>query len=63
MLNRMARPALTPRTRTGVREIMEQVALVRVNGYALSDQELEIGLRSIAVPILDRHGRTIGPSS
>ena len=27
------------------------------DGYALVDQELEIGLRSLAVPVQDRHGR------
>lgn len=42
----------TPRTivsRDGLRSTLESV---RTNGYALVDQELEIGLRSIAVPIL-----------
>ncbi len=41
----------TPRTiisREGLRNTLESV---RNNGYALVDQELEIGLRSIAVPI------------
>lgn len=41
----------TPRTiisREGLREALESV---RRNGYAINDQELEIGLRSIAVPI------------
>ena len=63
MLNRMARPALTPHTRTGVREIMEQVTLVRANGFALGDQELEIGLRSIAVPIRNSRGNLIAAMS
>ena len=42
----------TPRTivsREGLRSTLESV---RANGYALVDQELEIGLRSIAVPII-----------
>ena len=63
MLNRMARPALTPHTCTDAREIMKQVALVRANGYALSDQELEIGLRSIAVPIRNGRGELIAAMS
>lgn len=29
------------------------------DGYALVDQELEIGLRSIAVPVRDQHGHTV----
>lgn len=32
---------------------------VRAQGYALVDEELESGLRSIAVPVRDRDGRTI----
>jgi IclR family pca regulon transcriptional regulator len=63
MLNRMTRPVLTPHTRTSVREIMDQVAQVRTKGYALSDQELEIGLRSIAVPIRNGRGELIAALS
>lgn len=55
MLSRMSRPALTPHTRTTLKEIMREIGLVRSRGYAISDEELEIGLRSIAVPI--RNGR------
>ncbi len=29
------------------------------DGYALVDQELEEGLRSLAVPVRDRHGRAV----
>ena len=32
---------------------------VRRDGYAIVDQELEIGLRSIAVPVSDRDGRSV----
>jgi IclR family transcriptional regulator, pca regulon regulatory protein len=63
MLNRMGRPALTVKTITSVPKVMQQVDLAQRQGYALCDQELEIGLRSIAVPILDRRGRTIAAMS
>ena len=49
----------TPRTivtREGLREALESV---RRNGYAINDQELEIGLRSIAVPIEAPDGRVV----
>lgn len=62
-LNRMSRPALTPRTRTGLREILKEIALVRTRGYAISDEELEIGLRSIAVPIRNGRGELIAAMS
>ncbi len=35
------------------------LAAVRAQGYALVDQELESGLRSIAVPVRDRAGRAV----
>ncbi|WP_189814352.1 IclR family transcriptional regulator domain-containing protein [Streptomyces olivaceoviridis] len=35
------------------------LAEVRSQGYALVDEELESGLRSIAVPVRDRTGRTV----
>lgn len=63
MLNRMGRPALTVKTITSLPKVMQQVDLAQRQGYALCDQELEIGLRSIAVPILDRRGRTIAAMS
>ncbi len=43
-------------SREGLRSTLESV---RNNGYALVDQELEIGLRSVAVPIYGSEGRAI----
>jgi IclR family pca regulon transcriptional regulator len=47
---------LTPGTVTSERELRRILDGVRAHGYALVDQELEAGLRSIAVPIHDRSG-------
>lgn len=52
-------PARTSRTLTDPDAIMAELARVRAQGYALIDQEVEVGLRSIAVPLLDVHGRVI----
>ena len=46
----------TPRTITDPDELMEMLKPVRKQGWALVDQELELGLRSLAVPILDFNG-------
>jgi IclR family pca regulon transcriptional regulator len=48
---------LTAKTKTSERSIRESLAQVRQLGYSLIDEELELGLRSISVPILDGHGR------
>jgi IclR family pca regulon transcriptional regulator len=52
-----------PYTRLTVRDtdaLRAAIGLARERGWALVDQELEEGLRSIAVPIVNRSGRTIG---
>jgi IclR family pca regulon transcriptional regulator len=50
---------LSPRTLTSAEMLRVELAKVRSQGWALVDQELEEGLRSIAAPIRDRGGRTI----
>jgi IclR family transcriptional regulator, pca regulon regulatory protein len=47
---------LTARTITSVDRLREAIQEVRRQGYAIVDEELEIGLRSIAVPIRDAAG-------
>lgn len=49
----------TARTVTSVGKLREILEGVRRNGYALVDQELEPGLRSIAVPVFDRKGKAV----
>lgn len=53
------RKALTAHTVTGVEAIMQRLAAARAEGHAVIDQELEIGLTSIAVPVMDRTGRVL----
>jgi IclR family pca regulon transcriptional regulator len=58
----LARAVLTPHTtRTIVAVDKLRLALrnVRRNGYALVDQELEVGLRSLAVPVYAPSGRVV----
>lgn len=51
--------AKTDRTVTDRAELARLIAKARTDGYAIVDQELEIGLRSIAVPIRDRTGAIV----
>jgi IclR family pca regulon transcriptional regulator len=56
----LARATLTPhttRTITSVEKLRLALRNVRRNGYALVDQELEVGLRSLAVPVYGPSGR------
>ena len=50
---------LSPRTITSEEALRAELAKVRRQGWALVDQELEEGLRSVAVPICDRSGATV----
>jgi IclR family pca regulon transcriptional regulator len=50
---------LTPYTVTAPDQLRAVLAEVAAQGHALLDQELEEGLRSIAVPVRDRDGRVV----
>ncbi len=47
----------TARTQTSVDKLRAVIEGLRVRDFAVVDQELEIGLRSISVPVRDAHGR------
>ena len=49
----------TPHTIRNKRKYIERINEVRKKGWAISDQELEIGIRSIACPLKDKNGKTI----
>jgi len=51
--------AFTPSTITDVQALYERVREDHAQGFAIVDEELERGLRSIAVPVLDRSGQAI----
>lgn len=50
---------LTPHTITSPTMLRTELAAVRRQGWAMVDQELEAGLRSVAAPIRDRTGRVV----
>jgi IclR family pca regulon transcriptional regulator len=51
--------AYTAKTLTRIPQIKKAIIAVRVNGYAVVDEELEVGLRSIAVPVYTRSDRVV----
>lgn len=56
-LSRVPLTAITPSTLTDTAALRTELRRIRHAGYAVVDQELELGLRSIAAPIRDAHGR------
>jgi IclR family pca regulon transcriptional regulator len=62
-LERVSMRKITPRTVTDPAALRAELDQVREQGWALVDQELEEGLRSLAAPITDRSGRTIAAAN
>jgi len=56
-LERVELRRLSPRTITSEPALRAELDRVRAQGWAMVDQELEEGLRSVAAPIRDRTGR------
>jgi len=52
-------PARTAHTLTDRQRLREELARVRAQGHALVDQELEPGLRTVAVPLRNRRGEIV----
>ncbi len=58
-LSRQSLQALTPHTITQPERLRVELLRIRQNGYAMVDQELELGLRTIAVPLKNYRGDTV----
>lgn len=58
-LKRVDLQRLTPKTITSRGKLTSEIARVRQQGYALVDEELEVGLRSLAVPVRTRTGKVV----
>jgi IclR family pca regulon transcriptional regulator len=66
-LLRRARPrtahAAPPRAVVGQSELRKRVLAARAERVAWTDEELELGMRSMAVPVSDARGRTVAAMS
>lgn len=62
-ISRMPRGKLTPHTVDDSAELLAIVRRCRLQGHASSDGELEVGVRSVAVPVFDRDGKVIAAMS
>jgi len=54
-----ALPQRTEHTVATVAALKEQLAVIRRHGFALDNEELELGLRCIAAPIIDHNGSVV----
>lgn len=58
-VRRMARPALPSRTVCAADAVLALVARGREDGFSSCDGEMELGVRSMAVPVTDRAGTPV----
>jgi IclR family pca regulon transcriptional regulator len=49
----------TPHTKTGLAALTSEIGNVAKQGYSIVDQEIEVGLRSIAVPVYSGGGKVV----
>jgi len=56
-------PDDTANTITDPETLMEELAAIRQRGYAIDDEEIEVGLRCVAAPIRNHTGRVIAAIS
>lgn len=56
-------PQRTPKTLTKPAAILREIEKVRDDGFAVSDEELELGMRSLAVPVRDAAGHLVAALS
>lgn len=49
----------TPYTLCDPTALRAEIAKVRMQGYALADRQIEVGLCSLAVPLLSRSGQVV----
>lgn len=59
VMDKLELDGFTAHTITKKRELKKRIMLVKDRGWALADQELEIGVRSIACGVKDKDGKTI----
>ncbi|MEM5404050.1 IclR family transcriptional regulator domain-containing protein [Paraburkholderia unamae] len=53
----------TPHTITSGARLREKIGRARVDGYALIEQQLQVGVRGIAVPLRNRNGEVVAALS
>ncbi|CAM4230753.1 IclR family transcriptional regulator C-terminal domain-containing protein [Nocardiopsis rhodophaea] len=62
-LKRVRLDPLTSRTISSADRLRSELEKIRSQGWAIVDQELEEGLRAVAVPIRDRQGQVIAATN
>lgn len=63
LLRNVTMMALTPRTITDRRRLQVELRITAARGYAIDDEEIVLGVRCVAAPVVDNNGRVRGALS
>lgn len=63
MLHHIGLPRFTAGTIVDAKQLLGDLALVRKRGWAVDDEEREVGLRCLGAPIFNEHGEALGAIS
>ncbi len=63
IVGKKAFPQRTAKTLTKPADIVSEVLSVREAGFSVSDEEIELGMRSLAVPVHDHDGKLVAAMS
>lgn len=59
ILEKTERTPSTPHTKTNMEELLKEFGKIREQGYAVIDEELQMGIQGVSCPIKDRSGRVL----
>ena len=63
VLRRYGMPSWTPRTITDAARFRDELSRIRAQGFALDDEEHEVGVRCLAVPVRDGSSQVVASLS
>jgi len=63
ILDTKGMPAVTEKTTTDEKKLFQKLDMIRKKGYALDEEENELGVRCVAAPVFDYRGNVIAAVS
>lgn len=59
IISRMKLTKFTPNTIDNIEDLRHELAIIRQRGYSISDEDIDLGARGVAVPIYDARGKVV----